>query len=233
MNNILAASLDLTLLNPLASEGDIESLINTALLHSVYAVCVNSSNVPDAIKIIGDKDLKVASVIGFPSGAHILSSKLSEAEAALSEGAVELDMVANIANIKNGKWDDFADEVASLKHMTNYSNGSLLKVIIETALLTEEEIFTASKLASNAGADFVKTSTGYAKEGGASIGAVKIMLEAVNGKSQVKASGGIRTYRQALEYLELGVSRIGASSVSILNPDFEHSPTGTDSSDKY
>jgi deoxyribose-phosphate aldolase len=232
LNTVLAESLDLTLLNPLATPADIEMLVETSLKHNVYAVCVNSNNVSYALKFIGGRSLKVASVVGFPSGAHILSAKIAEAEAALAEGAAELDMVADLANIKMGNWDAFAEEVVSLKHVTNYFSDSLLKVILETALLTDEEIFTASKIASNAGADFVKTSTGYAKEGGASIHAVKIMLEAVNGKSQVKASGGIRTHRQALEYLELGVTRIGASSISILNPDYDNSPS-LDSSDKY
>ncbi len=233
MDNKLAGSLDLTLLNPLASAKDIENLVNTALDNSIYAVCVNSNYVYNAKLASGESRLKIASVIGFPGGAHILSAKLAEAEAALSEGASELDMVANLANIKHGNWDGFKEEILAVKEVTNYFDKPLLKVIIETALLTNEEIFTASKLAADSGADFVKTSTGYAKEGGATLNAVKIMLEAVNGKAQVKASGGIRTYQQALEYLTLGVSRIGASSISILNSDADSHSVGSNSSNQY
>jgi deoxyribose-phosphate aldolase len=213
----LSSFLDLTLLNPTASKADIKSLVDSAKENKVFAVCVNSNMVMAAKFFSKDTDIKIVSVVGFPTGAHTISSKLAELESAILDGADEIDVVPDLSNIRLEDWDAYYDEIVLLKQRTLSVGPAPLKVIIESAMWDDNRIRKAAALASAAGADFVKTSTGYAKEGGATLAAVQLILESIQGKTKVKASGGIRTKADAMRYLEFGVSRIGASSVSILS----------------
>lgn len=212
----LASFLDLTLLNPTATAKDVKSLVESANKSRVFAICVNSNMVDMAKYAARDTDLRIVSVIGFPTGAHTLDSKLAELESAILSGADEVDVVPDLSNIAEQNWDDYYNEIALLKQRTLYIGPAPLKVIIESAMWDDDRIRKAAALASEAGADFVKTSTGYAKEGGATLHSVQLIMDSIQGKTKVKASGGIRTKEDAQKYLELGVSRIGASSVGIL-----------------
>jgi deoxyribose-phosphate aldolase len=225
----LSSFLDLTLLSPTGSKVDIKSLVDSAKENKVFAVCVNSNMVTTAKFTAKNTDLKIVSVIGFPTGAHTLDSKLAEMESAILSGADEIDVVPDLSNIASEDWDAYYDEIVLLKQRTLYVGPAPLKVIIESAMWDDNRIRKAAALASEAGADFVKTSTGYAKEGGATPAAVQLILESIQGKTKVKASGGIRTKADAMRYLEFGVSRIGASSVSILSDS--ESTNSIDSSD--
>lgn len=216
MSYNVADYLDLTLLNPLATAEDHEKLVSTAIDNSIYAICVNSNRVSLVKKLIGLNNVAIASVVGFPSGSHNVDSKLAEANAALLDGATEIDMVVNLSNIKEKYWVSYVKEIEQIKKLMLPIQDSILKIIIETALLTDEEIISASKFAVDAGADYVKTSTGFAKGGGANINAVSLMLRAVGGKAKIKASGGIRSFQEVCLYLDLGVSRIGASNINVL-----------------
>lgn len=213
----LASFLDLTLLNPIATKAEVKSLVESTHKNRVFAICVNSNMVETAKYAARDTDLKIVSVIGFPTGAHTLNSKLAELESAILSGADEVDVVPDLSNIIEQDWDAYYNEIVLLKQRTLYVGPAPLKVIIESAMWDDDRICKAAALASEAGADFVKTSTGYAKEGGATLHSVQLILNSIQGKTKVKASGGIRTKEDAQRYLDLGVSRIGASSVGILS----------------
>lgn len=183
----------------------IKKLVDEAVDHDFYSVCVNSSYV----KFIRDynKDIKIAAVVGFPLGAMTKDAKVFEAKEAIRDGASEIDMVINIGRLKSEDYFYVEDEIRAIKEAIG---DNILKVIIETCLLTEDEKVKACKLALNAGADFVKTSTGFST-GGATVADIKLMKEAVEGKIKVKASGGIHTKEEALALIEAGADRIGAS----------------------
>lgn len=183
----------------------IKKLVDEAIEHDFYSVCVNSSYV----KFIRDynKDVRIASVVGFPLGAMAKKAKVFEARCAIEDGASEIDMVINIGMLKSGDYDYVEDEIREIKEAIG---DNVLKVIIETCLLTEEEKVKACELSVKAGADFVKTSTGFST-GGATVSDVKLMAETVGDKAKVKASGGIHTREEALSFIEAGASRIGAS----------------------
>ena len=183
----------------------IKKLVDEAVENDFYSVCVNSSYV----KFIRDynKDIKIAAVVGFPLGAMTKDAKVFEAKEAIRDGASEIDMVINIGRLKSEDYFYVEDEIRAIKEAIGEN---ILKVIIETCLLTEDEKIKACKLALNAGADFVKTSTGFST-GGATVADIKLMKEAVEGKIKVKASGGIHTREEALALIEAGADRIGAS----------------------
>lgn len=184
---------------------DIKTLVDEAIEHDFYSVCVNSSYV----KFIRDynKDVKIASVVGFPLGAMAKEAKVFEAKKAIEDGASEIDMVINIGRLKSQDYDYVESEIREIKEAIG---DNVLKVIIETCLLTDEEKLKACELSVAAGADFVKTSTGFST-GGATVADVKLMAETVGDKAKVKASGGIHTREEALAFIEAGASRIGAS----------------------
>ena len=210
----IAQHLDLTLLSPTASYDDIVALVETAKENDVYAVCVSPNMVSIAAYQAKGSNVKVASVVGFPSGAHSTNTKLYEAEEALNSGASEIDMVANLSYIATEDWFQYQEEINVLQTLVSRYD-AVLKVIIESAMWDNERIATATKKAADMGVAYVKTSTGYSAAGGATIEAVEIMLSNC-GESKIKASGGIRTLENAKSYLQLGVDRIGASSVSVL-----------------
>lgn len=200
--------IDHTLLKPEATIDDVAKLIEEAKELGTYSVCVSPSMLPLPAQIeLGE--LKLCVVVGFPSGAVASEIKAAEAARAVAAGADEVDMVINIGYAKEHDWDSLGYDIAVVRDAIPYA---LLKVIIESAVLTDEEIVEACKCAVEAGADFVKTSTGFHPAGGASTHAVKLMRETVGEELGVKASGGIRDAESAKAMIEAGASRLGLSS---------------------
>ena len=207
-NAALAKYMDSTLLKPEATAADVEALIAEAAELGTYSVCVSPSMLP--VTIPADSDVKVAVVAGFPSGKHDSRIKAMEAQLAVTNGAHEIDMVIDVAAAAEHRFDDIEADIREVRGAAPLP--TLLKVILETAALDDEAIVGAAKAAARAGADFVKTSTGFHPAGGASVHAVRLMSEAVEGKLGVKASGGIRTRETALEMIEAGATRLGVSA---------------------
>ncbi len=201
--------IDHTLLKADATTADIEKLCKEAIEHQFYSVCVNSGYVALAKHLTQDSGVKVCSVVGFPLGAMASEAKMFETQNALSNGADEIDMVINVGYLKSGNIDQVRAEIATIKQLVGKER--VLKVIIETCYLTDEEKRLACRLSVEAGADFVKTSTGFGT-GGATPEDITLMREAVAGKAKLKASGGVRDYATAKQYIDLGVSRIGTSN---------------------
>lgn len=207
---------DHTLLKPEAGEKDIINLCDEAVEYDFYSVCVNSCYVPLAAKQLSESDVKIAAVIGFPLGAMSTAAKVFETNDALAAGAGEIDMVINVGALKDCRYNYVLDEIKQIAAVC-HENNALLKVILETCLLTDDEITKACRLSIEAGADFVKTSTGFSS-GGATPEAVSLMVDTVTDKAKVKASGGIRTLQDALKYIELGAERLGCSAgAAIMN----------------
>ncbi|MBR6737965.1 MAG: deoxyribose-phosphate aldolase [Clostridia bacterium] len=200
--------IDHTLLKPIATESDIKTLCEQAVKYSFKSVCVNPCDVAYCAELLKDTGVKVCTVIGFPLGKNNTAVKIYEAINAINNGATELDMVINVAKLKEGNVEYVKSEI---EKVISISKGNVVKVIIESGLLTDSEIALATKLVCEAGADFVKTSTGITG-GGATENAVKIMKANLFGKTKIKASGGIKTKQDALRYINLGASRIGTSS---------------------
>lgn len=206
--------IDHTLLKADASISSIEKLCNEALNYHFASVCVNPGFVPLASKLLKGSDVKVCTVIGFPLGATLPKAKHAETLLAVEAGAEEIDMVINVSMAKEHQFDYVENEIRLVKEACA---NKILKVILETCLLTDDEIVNCCKAAVNAGADFVKTSTGFSK-GGATTHAVKIMRDTVGPNFGVKASGGIHSYEEALDMVNAGANRIGAScGVEIVN----------------
>ncbi|EKY09757.1 deoxyribose-phosphate aldolase [Capnocytophaga sp. oral taxon 380] len=201
--------IDHTLLKATATIADIETLCKEAVEYDFYSVCVNSCYVATAKNFLAGTDIKVCSVVGFPLGAMSAKAKYFETGEALSDGADEIDMVLNVGLLKSGEVNKALDEIISLKRCVGENR--VLKVILETCYLTDEEKRLACRMALDAKADFVKTSTGFGS-GGATLADVKLMKECVQGKAKIKASGGIRDYETAMQYVNLGVQRIGTSN---------------------
>lgn len=210
----LAQYIDHTLLKPTATSLDIINLCSEAKQYQFYAICVNGCFVELAQKQLKGSGVKLAAVIGFPLGAMSTASKVAEAKNCVENGADEIDMVINIGWLKEGLNDNITSEIASIKEAIQ---GKVLKVIIETCFLSEEEKSRACKLIIAAKADFVKTSTGFGTSG-ATPGDVELIKNTVKGLAAIKASGGIKDKTTALRYIEMGVSRIGTSSgIAIVN----------------
>ena len=205
MNN-LASYIDHTLLKPTATKADILKLCDEAKQYHFASVCVNPCWVTLCAEILKGTGVKVCTVIGFPLGANTSEIKAQEASLAIKQGAEEVDMVINIGALKEGNIDYVYHDILAVRKA---SEGKILKVIIETSYLTDEEKKTVCQLSAKAGADFVKTSTGFSNAG-ATAEDVKLMKEASGIK--VKASGGVRTKEDALKMIEAGASRLGASA---------------------
>ncbi len=203
----LAAIIDHTILRPDATEADIDQFCAEALHWKFASVCVNPLNIPRVVAALRGSPVKACSVVGFPLGATSTDLKRRETEWVIAEGAAEVDMVISIGTLKSVGPDPVGEEVRALKAACG---PVLLKVILETALLTDEEIVAASLAAKAAGADFVKTSTGFTQKG-ATVEAVALMRRTVGPEMGVKASGGIRSFAEAMAMLEAGASRIGTS----------------------
>ena len=200
--------IDHTLLKATATQEDIIKLCDEANKYHFASVCVNPVNVPLAHKCLNGSDVKVCTVIGFPLGANTPSVKAFETTQAITDGADEVDMVINIGEAKAHNWDNVYRDI---KAVVDAANGVLVKVIIETCYLTDEEKIEACKMAVKAGADYVKTSTGFGS-GGATAHDVKLMADTVKGHALVKASGGIRDKEAFDEMINAGASRIGCSA---------------------
>ena len=207
--NALAKYIDHTLLKPDATEAQIEKLCAEAREYGFASVCVNSCYASLAARLLAGSDVAVCCVIGFPLGAATTAAKAFEAADAAQNGATEIDMVINVGAAKDGRWDDVEADIAGVA--AAIEGKALLKVIIETCLLTDAEKIEACRAAVRAGADFVKTSTGFSKAG-ATAADVALMRKTVGPALGVKAAGGIRTYADAMAMIEAGASRIGASA---------------------
>lgn len=201
--------IDHTLLKPDATRAQIKKIIEEAKEYKFFSVCINPFWVPLAHEELKDTSVKVCTVIGFPLGANTSAVKEYETTDAIKNGANEVDMVINIGALKGGEYEIVKEDIQ--KVVAASEEKALVKVIIESSLLSDEEIVKACELAKEAGADFVKTSTGFAN-GGASVHAVELMRKTVGSEMGVKASGGIHTYEDAKALIDAGATRIGASA---------------------
>lgn len=213
--------IDHTLLKATATEKDIENLCKEAIQYNFYAVCVNSSYVSQCKKLLKGSGVMTASVVGFPLGAMHTAAKVFEAEQAIRDGADEIDMVIHIGMLKSNRKEYVQGEIFKIK---NAIGDKVLKVIIETCYLTQEEKEAAIQICADAGADFVKTSTGFGS-GGATLEDIRLMKKIVGDNVSIKASGGIKDTTTALQYIEEGISRIGTSSgIEILKGETSEKP---------
>lgn len=207
---MLNQMIDHTLLKPEATQAEIQKLCSEAREFQFACVCVQPYWVSYCVNQLLDTQVKTCTVVGFPLGVSSTASKLADALWALESGATEVDMVLNIAAVKNQNWELVENDIHALSELT-HKHHTLLKVILETCLLTDAEIEKCCLLAKKAGANFVKTSTGFST-GGATIEDVKLMRKAVGDKMGIKASGGIRDTETALRMIESGATRLGTSS---------------------
>ncbi|MCF0145623.1 MAG: deoxyribose-phosphate aldolase [Eubacterium sp.] len=205
----LAKYIDHTLLKANATEAQVIKLCQEARDNQFMSVCVNTCYVPLCAKMLANSGVKVCCVVGFPLGAMSTAGKVAEAVDAIKNGATEVDMVINVGAIKSGNWHFVKDDIEALAMACR--GKALLKVIIETCLLTDEEKVKACTVSKLAGADFVKTSTGFST-GGATVEDIRLMRQTVGPDMGVKASGGVRTYEDAIAMIEAGASRIGTSN---------------------
>ncbi|CAL2089318.1 Deoxyribose-phosphate aldolase [Tenacibaculum sp. 190524A05c] len=223
MNMEIHKYIDHTLLKATATSEQIKTLCAEAKQYNFYAVCVNGSYVELAVKELAETNVKVAAVIGFPLGAMTTAAKVFEAKDCIKNGASEIDMVINVGKLLEGDFDYVEKEICLIKEGIGES---LLKVIFENCYLTKEQIQKVSELALNAGADFIKTSTGFGTDG-ATFEDVQLMKDVVKDKVQIKAAGGIRDITTAKKYIEMGVTRLGTSSgVTLVT-------SGTTNTDSY
>ena len=206
-NKSIARKIDHTLLKPDATVDDITALCDEAKKYQFASVCVNPGNVSLCSNLLKGSNVKVCTVIGFPLGATTTEAKRFEAEQAIKNGAEEIDMVINVGQLKQGNYDYVFNQVV----LAAKKNNNICKVILETALLTDEEKIKACIICKHAGADFVKTSTGFSK-GGATVGDIALMKYVVGSSVGVKASGGIRSREDANAMIASGADRIGASA---------------------
>ncbi|WNM28045.1 deoxyribose-phosphate aldolase [Demequina capsici] len=217
----LAKHVDHTLLKPEATPADVAALVAEGAALGVFSVCVSPSMLP----IATPTGLAVATVCGFPSGKHHSSVKAAEAALSIEQGADEVDMVIDIAAANEGRFEDVQADVAAVRAAV--PAGKILKVIIESAALTDDAIVGACRASEAAGADFVKTSTGFHPAGGASVHAVALMAKTVGGRLGVKASGGIRTAADALAMIEAGATRLGLSGTAAVLDGLDGAVTET------
>lgn len=205
----IAKLIDHTVLKPQATQTDVRILCREAAEYGFASVCVNPCHVALCAQLLKDTDVAVCTVIGFPLGANTPAVKAFEAAAAIMQGATEVDMVLNVGAMKDGNHELVREDIAAVVEAAK--GKALVKVILETCLLTEEEKRVACRLAKEAGADFVKTSTGFST-GGATVADIALMRQEVGPEMGVKASGGIRDYAAARAMVQAGASRIGASA---------------------
>lgn len=210
----LSKYIDHTILKANATEAEVIQVCDEAKTHNFYSVCIN----PYFVSLVADQlkgsEVKVTSVIGFPLGANTTEIKAQESLKAVNDGAHEIDMVINVSALKDGKFDYVENDIAAV--VDAIKGKAILKVILETCLLNEEEKIKACELSKKAGAHFVKTSTGFST-GGATEADIKLMKSIVGDGMEVKASGAVRDYETAIRMIEAGATRIGASSsVSIV-----------------
>jgi deoxyribose-phosphate aldolase len=205
----IARMIDHTTLKPEAALSDIEKLCNEGKEYGFFSICVNPVRVRYCVETLKDSGVKTCTVSGFPLGANKKEVKIKEAENACQDGADEVDMVMNIGALKSGDWKSVENEIRGVRKALGKEK--ILKVIIETCLLTQEEKTKAAKIVMDCGADFVKTSTGFNLKG-ATLEDVRLLKDVVKERIKVKASGGIRDYQTAIKMIQAGADRIGTSS---------------------
>lgn len=221
----IASYIDHTLLKPATTPSEIKKLCEEAIEYGFAAVCIPPPLVKNARKNLEGSTVKVSTVIGFPFGYSFALAKTAETKQAIADGADELDVVINLVALKNNAWNYLKSEMAAITEMA-HENNRLIKVIIESGILTNDEIIRCCELYAEAGVDFLKTSTGYAEKG-ASIEAVQLMRQHLPASIKVKASGGIRTYDFARDLVLAGAERLGCSaSVAIVKGAGEANSTG-------
>ena len=212
-NQEILAMVDHTLLKADAKKEDIKKICEEALENNTASICINPGFIEYAVGILGDK-IPVCTVIGFPLGAMTTAAKVFEAKDAIEKGAQEVDMVINISKAKDADWEYITEEIRQIKQACG---DKILKVIIETCLLTDEEKIALCKCVTDAGADFIKTSTGFSTAG-ATFHDVELFAKYCEGKCKIKAAGGIRTRDDMEKFIALGAERLGTSSaIKILN----------------
>lgn len=216
LKNILEKC-DHTLLRVDCTSAEIKALCDQAIKYNCASVCIPPCHVAGAKRYVGDK-LKICTVIGFPNGYMTSAAKAFEAKDAVENGADEVDMVINLSMVKDGCWVDVANDIRAVREATK---GTLLKVIIETCLLTEEEKIHMCKIVSDSGAEYIKTSTGFSK-GGATREDVKLMRENCPASVKVKAAGGISSIKDAEDFVNLGAERLGTSRIVKLAIEMEN-----------
>jgi deoxyribose-phosphate aldolase len=215
----LAKVIDHSLLRPELTEADVIAGCELAARYHTATVCVKPCDVKLAKKLLKDSDVKVSTTIGFPHGAHLTSTKVAEAQQAMDDGAVELDMVLNIGQLRSGKNDSVRADIKAVCDAA-HARGVKVKVIFENAYLTDEQKVLACKLSEEAGADWVKTSTGFAPSG-ATLDDLRLMRKNVSEKVQVKAAGGVRTLPALLDVIDTGATRCGATATALMLDDFK------------
>ncbi len=220
----VAKTIDHSLLRPELDDAFVEDGCRLALEYDVASVCVRPVDVVRAGAILNGSDVAVGTVIGFPHGSQLTATKVAEARRALADGAVELDMVIQIGALKSGRDADVQADIAAVVEV-GHAAGALVKVILENAYLTDDEKVRGSRLTEAAGADFVKTSTGFAP-GGATHEDLVLMRRSVSPRVQVKAAGGVRTLDALLAVMELGVTRVGATATKTILDDFRARKAG-------
>lgn len=230
----LAATLDHAILKPELTRADVDAELDIAAEWKVFSVCVRPSDIPHAVERLAGTGVAVGTVIGFPHGTTSTEAKVAEVRQALADGATEFDMVVNIGALRSGFDDRVVDDIAAV---VAAASGHITKVILETALLDDEQIARGSRLTEQGGADFVKTSTGFAG-GGATVPHVQLMRTNVGPSVQVKASGGVRSYADALSMLDAGATRLGTSGSAVIlgearRVDAGEAATGAVDSDSY
>ena len=208
----LAATIDHAILKPELTRADVDAELDIAAEWCVFSVCVRPSDIAHAVERLAGTGVNVGTVIGFPHGTTSSAAKVAEVRQALADGAVEFDMVINIGALRSG-FDDAV--VADIQAVVAAAAGKVTKVILETSLLDDEQIARGSRLTEAGGADFVKTSTGFAG-GGATVPHVELMRSSVGPDVQVKASGGVRSYADALAMLAAGATRLGTSGSAVI-----------------
>ncbi len=213
-----AKTIDHSLLQPQLTEAEVIAGCELAARYHTASVCVKPYHVKLAKRLLAESDVLVSTVVGFPHGSSTTETKIAEARQALEEGAVELDMVINYGELRSGHLDYVRDEVKVICDLA-HSRNAKVKVIFENAYLTDEEKIAACKLCDEAGADWVKTSTGFAPTG-ATVADIKLMRANVSDRVQVKAAHGVRTLAAALEMIDAGVTRIGATATATMCDDF-------------
>jgi len=221
----IAKAIDHSLLRPELDDRFVEDGCRLAAEYDVASVCVRPADVRRAVAILHGTDVKVGTVIGFPHGSSTTATKVYEAHRALEDGAVELDMVIDIGALKSGRDRDVQADVAAVVE-AGHAAGAIVKVILENAYLTDDEKVRGSRLTEAAGAEFVKTSTGFAP-GGATHEDLALMRRTVSDRVRVKAAGGVRTLDALIDVMNLGVTRVGATATKAILDDFRARRAGT------
>jgi deoxyribose-phosphate aldolase len=220
----IAKAIDHSLLRPELDDAFIEDGCRLAGEYDVASVCVRPVDVRRAATLLRGTDVRVGTVIGFPHGSHLTATKVFEAHLALDDGAAELDMVIDIGALKSGRDDAVQSDIAAVVEVA-HAGGAIVKVILENAYLTDDEKVRGSRLTEAAGAEFVKTSTGFAP-GGATHEDLVLMRRTVSDHVQVKAAGGVRTLEALIAVMNLGVTRVGATATKTIIDDFRARRSG-------